>query len=498
MIIRVYRGAALFPTLRWTRILSWIVQLLWFPFGIAIARVFQCGTLRSSTSADSVMVVYNSVVCGSTEHMIIKIPFVVIGLLSAFVFTLVFYRVVRKEAVSSSSARHEAYLQIKEIEYVRNVDFVWAASHFYMFSSYRRPWAFMKPLLMAWKTAVILVYGLLYEYPSTQALLLLLLQAALFAAILCRKPYRVPSFNVASRILAACNTANALLLFMKVEDINNVMLQEPYLQQELEAVNMVATIVIISFILWCEVRHLLRKPMWGIGRQDLLDDIPESVRIFMAAILNARTLLERNWNSPPLIAPAHELSRYIHIVNALCREAMKEQDFLSDSLWQLLDELIEAHNSVSPDCIFRFGTKRSTRETAENLLQIMPHFAKRLRQRDYDMMFIQPRLRRCLLKMYCLSAFVHDASGKRHTGARFVPPQLDWNKVENEAVRSFLNQNRCIAHSSSFPSTISSTGKLNCEKFLDRPLPGHGQVRSCHSLRFRGPACTASILCFLH
>eukprot|EP00042_Codosiga_hollandica_P042505 m.391202 g.391202 ORF g.391202 m.391202 type:complete len:166 (-) comp56345_c0_seq9:463-960(-) len=112
---------------------------------------------------------------------------------------------------------------------------------------------------------------------------------------------------------------------------------------------------------------------------------------------------------------------------------MKEQDFLSDSLWQLLDELIEAHNSVSPDCIFRFGTKRSTRETAENLLQIMPHFAKRLRQRDYDMMFIQPRLRRCLLKMYCLSAFVHDASGKRHTGARFVPPQLDWNKVENEA-----------------------------------------------------------------
>lgn len=33
------------------------------------------------------------------------------------VFFVVFYRVVRKEAVSSVAARHEAYLQLKEIEY---------------------------------------------------------------------------------------------------------------------------------------------------------------------------------------------------------------------------------------------------------------------------------------------------------------------------------------------------------------------------------------------
>ena len=55
---------------------------------------------------------------------------------------------------------------------------------------------------------------------------------------------------------------------------------------------------------------------------------------------------------PPMFAPAHELSRYIHIVNAYCREAEHIRDPVHDTLWDLLDELIEAHDQIAPKSLF--------------------------------------------------------------------------------------------------------------------------------------------------
>lgn len=52
---------------------------------------------------------------------------------------------------------------------------------------------------------------------------------------------------------------------------------------------------------------------------------------------------------PPLFAPAHELSRQIQIINTYCREAEILDDPLQDTLWHLLDELIE----VSGGCLVR-------------------------------------------------------------------------------------------------------------------------------------------------
>ncbi len=55
---------------------------------------------------------------------------------------------------------------------------------------------------------------------------------------------------------------------------------------------------------------------------------------------------------PPMFAPAHELSRYIHVVNAFCREAEHTRDPIHDTLWDLLDELIEAHDQIAPKSLF--------------------------------------------------------------------------------------------------------------------------------------------------
>ena len=55
---------------------------------------------------------------------------------------------------------------------------------------------------------------------------------------------------------------------------------------------------------------------------------------------------------PAMFAPVHELSRQIQIINAYCREAEHLKDPIHDTLWDLLDELIEAHERIAPKSLF--------------------------------------------------------------------------------------------------------------------------------------------------
>jgi hypothetical protein len=84
-------------------------------------------------------------------------------------------------------------------------------------------------------------------------------------------------------------------------------------------------------------------------------------------------------------APAHEIARYIQIVNACFRDAMTEKDVLAGPLQEVLDELVELHNTVSHASIFGSSVKRSTAATAAALYALMPALRRRMdcRQRDY-------------------------------------------------------------------------------------------------------------------
>ena len=122
---------------------------------------------------------------------------------------------------------------------------------------------------------------------------------------------------------------------------------------------------------------------------------------------------------PTSFVPIHDLANEIHIVNAFCREAevgMKcNQSFQSQSsdfvrgfvrssvgssvrpsarrssknhdlpfvlqilrhplqltLWDVLDDLIEAHNSASASSLFASSVKPSVRKTAAEFLDMMP------------------------------------------------------------------------------------------------------------------------------
>ena len=49
-----------------------------------------------------------------------------------------------------------------------------------------------------------------------------------------------------------------------------------------------------------------------------------------------------------MFAPVHELSQQIQVINAYLREAELLSDALHGTLWDLLDEMIVAHEKLEP------------------------------------------------------------------------------------------------------------------------------------------------------
>lgn len=141
--------------------------------------------------------------------------------------------------------------------------------------------------------------------------------------------------------------------------------------------------------------------------------IGEDTKKYLKAALRARHILEKALSSIPLFAPIHELAHQIKVVNAYCREAEAIGDPTHDTLWDLLDELIEAHNTLSAVSVFGMSGKTSVKETSEEFIRLMPSFRKRLKQREYDFILVPPVKRRLLLKMYILSVFINNKYKKK-------------------------------------------------------------------------------------
>ncbi len=61
---------------------------------------------------------------------------------------------------------------------------------------------------------------------------------------------------------------------------------------------------------------------------------------------------EKSMKVHPMFSPVHELARYIHIINAYCREAEYTGDSMLHPLWDVLDHLIEIHTHLAPKSLF--------------------------------------------------------------------------------------------------------------------------------------------------
>ena len=409
---------------RLKRIFFLVVQLAALPFAIAAARVFHCRTDTSKRL--NVMDVDNAIECYSSIHISLMVVVIAAYCLLFFVYPLIIASVIRQQVFCNTRRKHEGYLQLKEAEYEQGLDIIWYVGQFHLFSSYRRFWVYYNPLKLIFKMLLVAAYACSVSYMFYASSAISILFVLAFVSVLIKKPFRVKVFNFMLAVNLLCLSANALIgNFMEVPPWESAssfiivsFLRYPTIMHILISLNgiwLLVFLVWIAFLVLREKKVIGRTSLWPRLSYESSNDVGEDTKKYLKAVLRGRHTLEKALSTLPLFSPVHELSRQIQIINAFCREAEYISDPTHDTLGDLLDELIEAHNHLSPVSLFGSATtnKESIKETATEFLKLMPSFSKRLAQREYDLVLVPPKKRRLLLKMYALGVFVNGRKAQR-------------------------------------------------------------------------------------
>ena len=311
-------------------------------------------------------------------------------------------------------------------------------------------------------------------------------------------PFRIMSFNFMILFCLVINISNAyvgtVVKMFNSNELVNAIYAPPIPETILTWINVSWACGAILWIVYLLARYLRvlfpKRPLWPTLTTDGKSNISEETKKYMRAVLRGRHTLEKALSSPPMFAPVHELERQIHIINAYCREAEILDDPTFDSLWDLLDELIEAHRTLAPNSLFALSVKKTIRETAKEFMTLMPQMRKRLDQREYDFILMDPMKKRMLLKMYVLGTFVngrmdkvkHDVEKKVYTALKEAEnnktlsslygssTRYDWDSmVDMAGPYSTFDMMRTTSSSGSRPGTSMSVGSRpdSVEKLLD-------------------------------
>ena len=379
-------------------------QVFAIPIGVALGKVFHC-------TPDGNMDVHNDTPCYSAEHLAYVAVSLVIAFFLYIMLPIWMIAKIHMQIFSLKAERHEGYLQLKEAEYAHSLDTIWYLKLYHMFSSFKLFWVYYRPVTFLVKLIIVAAYATMMWYPMFQMIVFLAPLVILFLIFLIKRPFRVASFNFQLIINYLCMILLAFMGVFQNSPLNNtVFFQTTYLFSELLAINLFWILFTGLWFLYISLRNFgilcKRNTLWPQMTNRGLDKLDEDTRKYMRAILRGRIVLEQALSTMPLFSPAHEVARQIQVINAYCREAEYLGDPIHDTLWDLLDELIEAHSRVAPISLFGTSIKSSIGETAKELLKVLPDFKKRLAQREYDFVLMEPVKRRLLLKMYCIGKLI--------------------------------------------------------------------------------------------
>lgn len=468
---------------RMKRVFAIAAQLLCIPIGLVVARLFRCRSEIFMTTLHSTKIlnVADKVECWSGSHAVYGLESLgwFLCLLSIFLFLVYpvyLWKITRRGVFTHSSKQHEGYLQLKEAEYLKGLDIVWAVEQFFLFSSYCRPWVYYRSIMYFLRFLLVVVYAMSLQYQVYPIALATTTLFVLALVMMVLKPFRVNVFNIMKIISLLCNSLNALvgvLLELKVE---SAILIYPYIKYFLIGINSFVLLAFVLFFSYLALHHYgvirNRHPLWpALSQNTKSKELDPNTRHYLKAVLKGRQVLERALSTPPIFAPVHELERQIQIINAYCREAEVINDPTFHTLWDLLDELIEAHTVFNSQSLFSQSNKKTVHETANELMKVMPAFRKRLDKREYDFILVRPVKRRMLLKMYALGLFLNGRSSKVQESVtkklRFdetlnKPPPYPWKYVNTGS-----HEDSSYSDSMSVPNTAGTIDKFSIRGSVD-------------------------------
>ncbi|XP_052073966.1 uncharacterized protein LOC127711841 isoform X2 [Mytilus californianus] len=415
------------------RIYLIFVQLLTLPIGVGVGHIFHC-------NGDKNVDVMNNIGCFQGSHwgyLVFGIFFYIVLFLVVPIYII--YR-SRTEAMGSCSKHHEAYLLLKETEYKIGLNKVWLHSDIYFFSSFRYWGIYYRAILQLVKLSLVIVFIAGFHNVKGQATavtILLFLYALLFVIV---RPFRLICFNILL-IMTFISLGAAGIIGTLETSYNAYTLDNPWLLPQYSRWLIMVTILVWLLTWLCVTMYLIVNqclyrchckhiPIWPTFSTSTEGQLSQESRKFLKMFLRAKILLKKMYDYPVMFAPVHTLSKQIQILNAYVREAEYLGDALHGTMLDLLDEIIEVHSNMCQKSLFAESVKDSIRNTARQFLAVMPAFAKRLAQRDYDFILINPMKRRMLLKMYCMGIFLNGRSERVAKQKVLTKPELQriWNE----------------------------------------------------------------------
>eukprot|EP01137_Pigoraptor_chileana_P002998 Opistho-2@42582 len=361
--------------------------------------------------------VHFAAVCWSGKHAAVAGPLLAIGITMLIALPVFVWYRVRLQLIHTSPAHHERHLRQKELEYAQRADTVWSLFGMHLFSPYRRQWAYFKVVSLCFRLSVATIMSFLYQHPKYNTGLLLLLLTAYAVALTAQPPYRLRSFGILHALLSWLNVLSCLLGYLVILRTRSPLLVSAPLRYELMLL-FIAGLVLLSIVgVYAVMKSrgvCFKRPLWPSGTRPEFDALRPTQRRSVALVIEGRQLLEAVYRTPAALVPTHDLADLIERVNTTFETALKEYDPYAETLRDLLDELVNAHNTAAPFSMYADSKKKSVSKTAKELQEIMPDFRRRLDRRDYDLVLADPRLKRVLLKLYCARVFL----GMRDTSMR--------------------------------------------------------------------------------
>ncbi|XP_064617152.1 uncharacterized protein LOC135481242 [Liolophura sinensis] len=394
-----------------------MIQLFTLPVGVVAGRVFHC-TDQNLVDID------NSITCSSGHHWIIMttaIAFFVCVFLP-FPIWLIYKTLQEIYVLWISRRKHEATLQLKEIQYRQGLNLTWVVKSYHIFASFARGSVHYRAVMHLFKLSVILVFSLAHNSIWTQAGLCLGI-FSLMSLLLCLfRPFRVTSLNVLMVYcylsLLGMSLYGTVMTSVSPTQVGSPWMLYPYNVWLLGVLTGLVALAILFFVVYAFTReiicykHCCKEHMWPTLTRHGLSRLSPHTRKYMKALLRGQIFLEKVQKAPPMFARADELAKQIEVINVYCREAEYLGDIMHRPLLNLVDSMIQTHAYIYPKSLFSNSVKSSIQETAAKFMDLLPVFSRRLTQREYDFILVSPVKKRILLKMLCLAIFLNGRAEK--------------------------------------------------------------------------------------
>ena len=268
-----------------------LVHVISLPLATAIARLFHC-------TDTGVVDVDNDLKCFHPLHWLYLAPAILVAVCVYVVVPLWLVMRTRAEMLDMTASRHEAYLQLKENEFVLGLDVVWAVDNFHIFSSFKKYGAHTRAFLLVSDGVICMLCAVLFRHTVAQAITLCLVFLFLSFIVIIIRPFRVSVFNYMLFLNFLCLTLNAMMGALQVtfaaSAVRMIWLIPKYATIILAIINVGWLTVAFVFLAYLTLRsHCCKtKPLWpALTSGGEAGKLAPETKKYIKALLHGRILI---------------------------------------------------------------------------------------------------------------------------------------------------------------------------------------------------------------